>query len=76
MNSSFKVGDTVKVLGVKGVSRDSATILYIHEGIANGIELSKAVAGFRCWSHDDLVLVPDSTKSEKGESDAQHKLAC
>lgn len=57
MNSPFKIGDTVKVLGVKGLSRASVKIIGIREGVANGIELSEAVAGFRFWSHDDLVLV-------------------
>ncbi len=58
MNSPFEIGDTVKVLGVKGLSRASAKIINIHEGITNGIELSEAVSGFRFWSHDDLVLFP------------------
>ena len=56
MASNFKVGDVVKVAGAHGLSIASAKIMGIRDGVANGVELSEAIAGFRFWSPDDLVL--------------------
>ena len=65
MNSPFKVGDTVKVLGVKGLSRASAKIIAVDYSVANGIELSESIAGSKFWSHDDLVLFPESRPTKR-----------
>ena len=55
----IKVGDTVKVVLVGRITKDSAEVMEIRDDVPLGVRLSRPLAGFVYWGVDDLVVVED-----------------
>lgn len=59
-NVRLKQGDTVRVPGERGTAEIRAVLHHM-----NGVLLERNIGGFRCWNHDELILVKRATKEKK-----------
>ena len=68
-NTTFKPGDTVRVVGERSTSRIRAILTAV-----NGALLETAIGGFRIWSLDELVFVKRSKTGYKMSEEARAKI--